>query len=494
MNRSQAGVRRGVTRRRHRYGSLVMLVVLFTAFLVTRTQPAHAVLRDCTVADPSCPIGVDDYYTVPYNTKLTEPVGSGLLANDIGPTGTKIEFGGCTDNQSSWTDAAFNVSSDGSFTYVPAPPSDAGFYPYSGLDQLNYCIIEPGGVNAPDDTSPTVNIAVIPTVRNDSYGTRVNTPLTINAVTDPITGIASSGLAGNDSGIDPSSLSLDSTSAQGGTIDDNFDGSFVYTPPPNFHGTDTFTYTGQDWDGDFVDGPMNPFAVFPDPATVPMHGTVTIYVDGTPPTASMTAPPLVTLSTRVVPAWTGHDDVGVANYDVQSTVAPWNGPYAAWANWRLATTATTGLVSGTYGRTYCFHVRARDHAGNLSAYSASSCTSVPLRARSLLYSKFWTRVANPAFFSGEAFTTKYYGVNAHIDGVQAKRMWLVATRCPTCGSLLVRFNNVVISRVNLAGPTVTNALFPIAAFPATRAGTLRIDVTSPTGRPVNITGLAVLRA
>jgi hypothetical protein len=74
-------------------------------------------------------------------------------------------------------------------------------------------------------------------------------------------------------------------------------------------------------------------------------------------------------------------------------------------------------------------------------------------------------------------------------------MWLVATKCATCGTVQVRWNNVTIANVNLASPgTVRHALVPIAAFPTPKAGTLRLYVTSPNGKSVIIEGLAVLRA
>jgi hypothetical protein len=468
-----------------------VLVVVSTAFLVSRTQPAHAI-SPCTAADATCPVGVNDYYTVPYGQKLPVGAAQGLLANDFGPADSKVEFGGCTDTTSFWTDAAFNVKADGSFNYTPAPPGDID-YPYSGLDSFSYCIIDP--TTGLDDQTPVANIAVIPTVRDDSYGTKVNTPLTVTATQDA-SGVATSGLAGNDSGIDPSSLTLDSTSAQGGTIDDNFDGAFVYTPPPNFQGVDTFNYTGQDWDGDWVDGPFDPFATIN--PTVPMHGTVTIYVDGTPPTATMSAPGLVTLSTNVSAAWSGTDNpggTGVANYDMRYSVAPWNGAFGLWNYWRSPTTATSAVIPGTYGRTFCFQARARDRAGNLSAFTPLRCTTIPLRARSLVYTRSWARVTNPVYFSGEAVSTKTNGQIANLPAVQAKRMWLVATKCPTCGTLQVRWNNILIASVNLASPVaVHRALIPIASFPVVRAGTVRLNVTSPSGRAVTIEGLAVLRA
>jgi len=50
-----------------------------------------------------------------------------------------------------------------------------------------------------------------------------------------------------------------------------------------------------------------------------------------------------------------------------------------WQTWKSATTATSATYSGAYGNTYAFHVRARDQAGNVSAWSAV-VTTVTLTA------------------------------------------------------------------------------------------------------------------
>jgi hypothetical protein len=44
-------------------------------------------------------------------------------------------------------------------------------------------------------------------------------------------------------GIDPTLDSIDAASTQGGTITDNGGGNYTYTPPVDFNGADTFTYT-----------------------------------------------------------------------------------------------------------------------------------------------------------------------------------------------------------------------------------------------------------
>jgi hypothetical protein len=301
-----------------------------------------------------------------------------------------------------------------------------------------------------------------------SFGTQINHQLNVPAP----------GALKTDLGLDPTQATLNSPSAQGGTVVDNGNGAFLYTPPTGFSGTDSFTYDAWDYDTD-----------------VDYTGTVTIYVDGTPPTVSMSAPPTVTEGTRVTATWAGADDQGVASYDVQYQIAPWNGPFGPWTWFRQAVPASqhTGTLVENYGRTVCFRARARDFAGNVSPF-VTRCTATALRATSLGYSPLWTRLTSSAFFGRYAERTVYKGQSALLNSVQAKHLWLVATRCPSCGTVTVRWKGVGIKAINLAYPaTQHNVLFPIASFAAPQAGPVQVIVTSPSGRQVVIQGLAVSR-
>jgi hypothetical protein len=68
---------------------------------------------------------------------------------------------------------------------------------------------------------------------NDSYLGLGNSPLTVTAA---------QGVLANDPNPAPVS-SFQNPTSQGGTVSVNADGSFTYTPPAGFTGTDTFTYT-----------------------------------------------------------------------------------------------------------------------------------------------------------------------------------------------------------------------------------------------------------
>jgi uncharacterized repeat protein (TIGR01451 family) len=83
-----------------------------------------------------------------------------------------------------------------------------------------------------------------PLAINDAYTFIGNTPISINTA---------NGVLANDLDVDGDAISLasyDNTSAQGGQVNLNTDGSFQYTPPLGYTGVDTFTYSIQDTHGE----------------------------------------------------------------------------------------------------------------------------------------------------------------------------------------------------------------------------------------------------
>jgi len=86
----------------------------------------------------------------------------------------------------------------------------------------------------------TVAIDRAPDAANDTASTVRNTAVTTGNV-----------LANDDPGDGPATVTaFDATSAQGGTVVYNANGTFTYTPATGFTGSDSFTYTIADADGD----------------------------------------------------------------------------------------------------------------------------------------------------------------------------------------------------------------------------------------------------
>ncbi len=133
------------------------------------------------------------------------------------------------------------------WSYVPDPS-------YNGPDEFRYQICDSRGTC--DLATVTIIVAAqndAPVALDDAFRTKEDDALSI-----PLTD-----LVGNDTDVE-SAPALDSfTQPVNGTVTTSITGDLVYTPDPNFNGTDTFTYTITD------DDPGNPLA---DTATV----TVTV--------------------------------------------------------------------------------------------------------------------------------------------------------------------------------------------------------------------------
>jgi VCBS repeat-containing protein len=93
-------------------------------------------------------------------------------------------------------------------------------------------------VVASASTNPVVALNKAPVAVADSYTTDEDTPLTVSAA---------KGLLANDTDADGNALRAEATSNPAhGTLIQYNDGSFVYKPDANWHGTDSFTYRVSD--------------------------------------------------------------------------------------------------------------------------------------------------------------------------------------------------------------------------------------------------------
>jgi hypothetical protein len=226
--------------------------------------------------------------------------------------------------------------------------------------------------------------------------------------------------------------------------------------------------------------------------------TVAWTVDATAPVATATAPTSFgSLSTAMVARWTGTDvGSGVASYDVRYQRAPYNGPFSAVTYpkaWQ-ATKSTSVTLTGAAGSAYCFSVRTRDTAGNSSPWSAARCTSVALDDRSLSASAGWKRVRASGDYAGTHTLSTRPGATLSRTGVQARRVAIVVTRCPSCGSIVVSLGSTRLGTVNLyAKTTQRKVVVWLPALPSVRSGTVTVRVTSRTGRAVRVDGLVVSR-
>ncbi|MBU6245715.1 MAG: tandem-95 repeat protein [Actinomycetales bacterium] len=170
----------------------------------------------------SPPSATNDTYTTPYNTPLTVPANTGVLANDSGSGITR------TSNTQP-PNGTVTMNPDGSFTYTPNP----GF---SGQDCWNYTITEAGQNPATATAQSCVTVGSpapsAPVASNDTYTTPYQTPKVVPA---------NAGVLANDTGTGITVTS--NTQPPNGTVAMNPDGSYTYTPDPGFSGQDCWNYT-----------------------------------------------------------------------------------------------------------------------------------------------------------------------------------------------------------------------------------------------------------
>ncbi|MAT50657.1 MAG: hypothetical protein CMK32_05685, partial [Porticoccaceae bacterium] len=117
--------------------------------------------------------------------------------------------------------------SDGSFTYTP----DAD---YNGSDSFTYDVTDVNG----DTETVTVNLTVNPLddAQADGFATDEDTQLNADVST-------------NDNFSAAATYSLDDDASHG-SVSLNGDGTFTYTPDGDYHGSDSFSYTVTDINGD----------------------------------------------------------------------------------------------------------------------------------------------------------------------------------------------------------------------------------------------------
>ncbi len=172
----------------------------------------------------------DDYYVMFEHESLTVDA-PGVLGNDNNLSGNSLS----ATLVSGTTSGVLILNPDGSFSYTPNVN-------FSGTDSFTYQA-DNGSANS---NLATVTITVIqvndiPVASNDSYVVIEDNSLVVDAP----------GVLANDNDLDGNPLTAVLVSATAnGVLNFNSDGSFNYTPNPNFSGTDTFTYLANDGTSD----------------------------------------------------------------------------------------------------------------------------------------------------------------------------------------------------------------------------------------------------
>lgn len=174
------------------------------------------------------PVANDDSVSTPEDTAVTIDA----VANDSDVDGNLVPGSAVVVIEPA--NGTVINNGDGTFSYTP----DENF---NGSDSFTYEVCDSDGLC----DSAIVNIDVTPVndaplANDDSYNATEDTPLTIDAP----------GILVNDSDVDGDALTVvSSTDPANGTLTQNADGSFTYTPDADFCGLDSYEYTISDGNG-----------------------------------------------------------------------------------------------------------------------------------------------------------------------------------------------------------------------------------------------------
>ncbi len=218
--------------------------------------------------------------------------------------------------------------------------------------------------------------------------------------------------------------------------------------------------------------------------------------DRVAPGAAMTTPTkFVTTASRVSVGWGGSDaGAGLASFDVNTRKSPYNGAFGSWtALTQRNLGRSVSVTSPTRGTTTCWAARARDVAGNLSAWSGARCAVTPLDDRDLAGSSGWSRTtgASTSWFSQSFSSSTRLGATLSRTGAKTSRLVLLAYRCPTCGSVTVLLDGTILKTISLSSSTSGLVQLALPRF-SLRTTTVTLRVAT-SGKLVRIDGLATSR-
>lgn len=283
-----------------------------------RTRTARIeVLEDRALLTANLPIAVDDIYSVAQSSSLN---GTSVLLNDTDADGDTVNQAILQNNV---THGTLTLLSDGSFTYVP----DTG---YAGSDSFTYFAFD--SAHGESSASPGLVTFHVGTMNGAPIANATTISTAVNTV---ITGT----LTGTDPNGDPLTFAAGATSATNGSVTISPNGTFTFTPAPDFTGVGTFSFKVNDGTVDSSDA------------------TVTVQIGSAGNSAPVTS--AVTIATATNTMYSGVLTAFDANGDVLSfaagSVQPAHGSVSINPNGSFTYTPATG-----YTGTDAFSFKASD--------------------------------------------------------------------------------------------------------------------------------------
>jgi hypothetical protein len=118
-----------------------------------------------------------------------------------------------------------------------------------------------------------------------------------------------------------------------------------------------------------------------------------------------------------------------------------------------------------------------------------------LHANQLAYSSGWSKSTSSRYYGGEAYFTKEHDASFSRSDIVARRLYLVATECASCGTVEATWNGAVIAKIDLARSTTAHKeVLTLANFSSRRDGKLSVKVTSASSKEVVVEGVGVYDA
>lgn len=217
--------------------------------------------------------------------------------------------------------------------------------------------------------------------------------------------------------------------------------------------------------------------------------------DTVKPKPALSAIAAATLGSSVKLAWSATDSgtptSGVHSYDVRYRKASYTGGFGSWTTWKSATTSKSASFGLAAGYAYCFEVRARDNAGNLSGWTAARCTTRPLDDRKLSASAHWTRATDKYAYAGTVTKVSYAGASLSLANARVSRIGLVVTRTPTGGSATVSVGSTKLGTVSFEATSTIHQ--KVIWLKTVSLRTAKIKITTTSRKPVQVDGLVSYR-
>jgi hypothetical protein len=179
--------------------------------------------------------------------------------------------------------------------------------------------------------------------------------------------------------------------------------------------------------------------------------------------------------------WSATDSggAGIASYDVARSVDG-----AAFIRIASGTTATSLVQSLTSGHHYRFEVRARDRAGNLSAYVAGPTLGpllVQQTSTSVRWSSGWNSATNPAFSGGSAKTTTTPGASFTYT-FSGRGIGLVMSRDASYGQVNLFVDGAFVGTLDTGSTSYATRIVVFARSLSWATHTLRVVNVGTVGR------------